>query len=121
MGPFVPLLPDELLIFLALGAGFALMLGAKKPAMVLFGTILIIALAGPFLDAALEALPLWLLVMLALVLLLGLLRLLANLVLGRDAAANFVAIMAAKICLGLISAPFRLVRALSRSLLNRDR
>jgi uncharacterized membrane protein YoaK (UPF0700 family) len=110
----MPLLPDELLIFLALGAAFSLMLGAKKLAMALLGTVLIVALAGPFVDAALEALPLWLLVLLALVLLLGLLRLLANLVLGRDAAADFIAIIAAKLFLGLVFAPFRLVRAIVR-------
>lgn len=114
MRSVLTLLPDEFLIFLALGAGFSLILGAKKLAMALLATALFVALAGPFLDAALEALPLWLLVLLALVLLLGLLRLLANLVLGRDAAADFIAIIAAKLFLGFVSAPFRIVRAIAR-------
>lgn len=69
------LLPQETWICLLVLAGFLLMFGFRKAAVSLIGTIILLALFSPFIDALVESLPTWMLVLLMLLTALSFLRL----------------------------------------------
>jgi hypothetical protein len=106
----VAVLPDQLLIFLVIAAAFALIVGARKTAGGLLAIVLFAALAGPFIEAAIGALPLWALLLLAVWLAVAAFRWLSELFLGRQAGPHFVAIVAAKAIESVFALPVRLLR-----------
>lgn len=84
------LLPPELVVFLIMGGGFALMLNAKRLAMTLFGAAVAIIFLPALLEPVLEILPGWLLNALLLVFGVGLVLTLLQFLIGNKAARRLL-------------------------------
>jgi len=100
-------LPDEAMVLVIAGIGLALMFGfiRGRAAMALLGTVILTLLAGPFIDALLDTLPGWVILLLLLFVVLALFRGVLSLFLGERAAAHAAGILAADV----IRAGFRLL------------
>jgi len=101
------LLPDEMLVLVIIGVGLALILGLirGRAAMGLLGAVVLVLLAGPFIDALLDTLPGWMLFLLLLFVAVALFRRALSLLLGPRAADEAVGSLAADV----IRAGFRLL------------
>ena len=88
-------LPEEFIPLLLIGAGLAMILGARKLAGALFMLVLVSVLLPPFLEPILERVPLWALLLIGVFIVLAVLREIAALFLGREAAATMVGTLAA--------------------------
>jgi hypothetical protein len=111
-------LPDEAMLLVIAGVGLALMLGfiRGRAAMGLLGTVLLVLLAGPFIDALLDTLPGWMLLLLLLWVGVALFRWVLSLLLGARAANEAVGSLAADIIRAglrllflLLCLPFRIL------------
>jgi hypothetical protein len=100
-------LPDEAMVLVIAGIGLALMFGfiRGRAAMGLLGTVILVLLAGPFIDALLDTLPGWMLLLLLLWVGVALFRWVLSLILGARAADEAVGSLAADV----IRAGFRLL------------
>lgn len=100
-------LPDEAMLLVIAGIGLALMFGffRGRSAAGLLGAVILVLLAGPFIDALLDALPGWMLLLLLLWVALALFRWVLSLLLGARAANEAVGSLAAD----MIRAGFRLL------------
>jgi hypothetical protein len=110
-------MPPELVIFMIVGAGMAMIVGARRLAATLMGVALAIIVLPVLLAPLFDALPGWLLVTLLVVLVLGMLRGLFELTLGKHSTDHMVGILAADVVRAVILAPFRLVGRLTRWML----
>jgi hypothetical protein len=112
-------LPDEALVLVIAAIGLALMvrLISGRAAATLLGTIVLLVLAGPFVEALFEVLPAWVSLLILLALAIWVLRALAGLLIGQRAADHMVGILAAdvvRILFALMFLPFRIVGWLVR-------
>jgi hypothetical protein len=100
-------LPDEAMVLVIAGIGLAMMFGfiRGRAAMALLGTVILTLLAGPFIDALLDMLPGWMLLLLLLWVGVALFRWVLSLILGARAADEAVGSLAADV----IRAGFRLL------------
>jgi len=101
------LLPDEAMPLVIVGIGLALILGLirGRAATGLLGAVILLSLAGPFIDALLGTLPGWLLLLVLLFVAVALFRSALSLLLGARAADEAVGNLAADV----IRAGFRLL------------
>jgi hypothetical protein len=92
-------LPDEALALVIIGIGLALIIGLirGRAAMGLLGTVVLVLLAGPFIDALLDTLPGWMLFLLLLFVAVALFRGALSLLLGARAADEAVGNLAADV------------------------
>lgn len=121
-------LPDSFMVIGIIAIAFGLILGfiTIRRALSLLGLVVLLLASGPFVDALFDYLwrvtPFWLLVPLVLIFLLGILRFLAQLVIGRAATDEMVGNLAAGIVRGtffafcrILTLPFRLITAKAKS------
>jgi hypothetical protein len=102
---FWTFLPDEALVLVIMAAGFALMLGFRRAAAGLLGTVVLFALLGPIIEGLVAGRsPGWQFLIIVLVGLV-LLRAVILLLLGRQTASH----LAALLLHDLILLPFRTV------------
>lgn len=115
------LLPDEVLLVVIVGIGFALTVGllSRGAAFAVIGMLLLFALLGPIAEGVMGELPPWIALALLVVFGLALLRGTAALVLGRRASDHMVGILAAdcvRFAFRLLFLPFRAVGGLVRAI-----
>lgn len=106
------LIPDAALPLVIVGVGLALMVGlvSGSTAFRFLGLIVLFALLSPFVEGVMGELPPWIALVILAVVILALLRGMANLVLGSRAAATMVGILAAEVvrlALRVLFLPFR--------------
>jgi hypothetical protein len=106
------ILPENFWIIIMVFAGIGLMLGiiSRQAAFGVLGTIVILALAIPFIDALFEDLPLWVLILLMIVFGFMFIRWTFNLFFGKRTTDHFAALILHDIFL----LPFRFIRYLFR-------
>jgi hypothetical protein len=114
MSWLLALLPDEFLPLLIAGIGLALILRILRvqAAMAIIGGILLSLLLGPFVEAILDFLPMWVSLLVLLFVGMSLLRGFLSLILGERAADHMVGSLAAELVKGLFSLlilPLRLI------------
>jgi hypothetical protein len=104
-------LPDEAMVLVIAGIGLALMFGfiRGRAAMALLGTVILTLLAGPFIDALLDMLPGWMLLLLLLWVGVALFRWVLSFIVGARAADEAVGSLTADV----IRAGFRLLLLLA--------
>jgi hypothetical protein len=119
MRNLIPFIPQEFVVFMIIGAGLALIVGARRIAMGLLGTAMAIIFLPVLLAPLFDALPGWLLVGLLVLFGLGMVRGLFELVIGRHSTDHMVGILAADVVRSMLLAPFRMVRWIVRLLLTR--
>lgn len=109
---FLALLPDNFLIIVLVIIGIALIFGilTRQRAFNLVGIVVIIALLSPFVYALFDNLPLWLLILLMFALILGMLRVMLNVLFGKGATDQFIG----QTMFAVFALPFRLLGALFR-------
>jgi ABC-type multidrug transport system fused ATPase/permease subunit len=110
-------MPPELVIFMIIGAGLAMIVGARSLAATLLGTAMAIIFLPVLLAPLFEALPRWLLVVLLVFFALGMLRALFEMAIGKHSTDHMVGILAADVVRATLLAPFRLIGWLARRLL----
>lgn len=128
MATFLMWLPDSFMVVGIIAIAFGLILGfiTIRRALSLLGLVVLLLSSGPFVDALFDYLwrvtPIWLLVPLILICLLGMLRFLIQLVIGKGAADEMIGNLAASIVRGTFYAfcrililPFRLLMAKAKS------
>jgi len=108
------LLPDEAMPLVIVGIGLALIVGLVRgrTGLGLLGMVVLVLLAGPFIDALLDTLPGWVILLLVLFVALALFRGVLSLLLGERAAGHAIGILAAdviRLCFGLLFLPFRIL------------
>ena len=110
-------IPDEWFVVIIAGIGLALILGIVRSgtAFGLIGTIIGMALLGPFIESFVDSLDLWVLILLMAIVGLYVLRLVLSLVLGKEGAGSFMGHLA----YDLFSWPFRILAGLIRLLVTR--
>ncbi len=111
-------LPEEALTLVIVGVGFALMLRVirGRTALGVLGVVALLLLLGPFVEALIETLPLWLILLLGIWFLLATGRALLALFIGRRAADEAVGSLAAsaigslfRLLIGFCVLPFRIL------------
>lgn len=109
------LLPDEAIVLVVAGIGLALVIGLRRAARALFG-LLVIMLLTPFLlplvDVAIDAMPLWFVLLAGAALCLAILRAALGIMVGRDAAAHAIGRLVAEAVLGMLRLVFLPLRLL---------
>lgn len=105
-------LPTSLIPLLFVAAGIAFILNLKALGGGLLAAGLVSVLAPPLLAPILEVLPLWLLLLLALVVATSTARAVLTLVVGRAASDHAIGILTADVVKALCCAPFRLLGGL---------
>ncbi|HED00475.1 MAG TPA: hypothetical protein ENN18_08835 [Proteobacteria bacterium] len=105
------LLPENAWVLMLILASILMIIGFRKAALGLVGSVCLLALLGPLVDTFMNALPDWLLVLL----LFGFVLFLFRLVLGRRVADNVISFL----LYDLIRAPFRLVLWIFRGMRRR--
>lgn len=81
------LLPSETWVLLLMAAGIMMIIGFRKAALGLAGTVLLLALFSPFIEALVDALPTWLLLTIMIFFIMSLLRF----ILGERMADHLIA------------------------------
>jgi hypothetical protein len=116
-------LPDEFMILIIVVVALAMMIGIVRgrTAAGIIGGLVLTLLAQPLIDALVDALPGWLLLLLLLGLVWWIIRAVAGLILGREAAGHMTGILAAdavrlvvRAMFWIIALPFRLIGAALR-------
>ena len=100
-----------------IGAGLAMIVGARSLAAALLGTAMAIIFLPLLLAPLFDALPGWLLVVLLVFFALGMLRALFEMAIGKHSTDHMVGILAADVVRATLLAPFRLIGWLARRLL----
>ena len=111
--------PPELAVFMFIGAGFAMLVGARKLAAGLIGATMAVIFLPILLAPLFDQLPSWLLWILLIFFGLGLLRSLFELLLGERATDHMVGILAADVVRVVLLSPFRMIGWMVRALLQR--
>ena len=99
-------IPEEAYALALVFAGLLMIIGFRRLAMQILGTILFFAFFGPFIDAMIETLPPWLFGLLMLLFVLSLFRM----VFGKGVTEHLIAFLLHD----LLMAPFRFIRWLLR-------
>lgn len=113
-------MPQELVLFMFVGAGLAMIVGARRIASGLLAAALAVIFLPALLAPLFDALPGWLLWALLVVFCLSLLRGLFVIAIGKNSTDHMVGILAADVVRATLLAPFRLIGWLAR-LLTRQR
>lgn len=106
VGRLLMFIPEEAYLPLLVLGGILMMIGLRQLALGLIGTVLALALLGPFIDALLDSLPPWLFALVALAMVVSLFRF----VFGRRVAENVLSYL----LYDLLLSPFRFLRWLIR-------
>ena len=112
-------MPPELVVFMIIGAGLAMIVGARSLAATLLGIAMAIIFLPVLLAPLFDALPGWLLVILLIFFALGMLRALFEMTIGKHSTDHMVGILAADVVRAALLAPFRLIGWALRALLLR--
>ena len=116
MKTLTTLIPDEMLVLLLAFAGILMVLGMRKAAI----SMAVLAIASPCVgvlaSVVLDALPLWMLVLLGLVMILSVLRGAASVLIGRHASDAMTGELAAGVVRGLLKLPLLALRVVWRAL-----
>jgi hypothetical protein len=106
------LLPDDALVLVIMGVGFALMIGllSRGAAFRILGTVLLLVALGPMLDPLIDLIPWWAQILILAGIALAVLQALAAVFIGRLAAAHMVGILAADVVRFVFRALFAPVR-----------
>lgn len=99
-------IPENVYALALAGAGLLMILGFRHLALQIFGTIILLAIFGPFIDAIVEALPPWLFALLMLCFVVSFVRL----IFGRGVTDRLIS----NLLYDLLMAPFRFIRWLLR-------
>ena len=113
------LLPQEALIAMVVGAGLAMIVGARRLAGALLGAATLLVILPVVLAPLFDLLPGWVLACLLVFFVLGLLRTLLQLLIGRSSANHTVGILVADVLRATLLAPFCLLGWLVRAVLGR--
>jgi len=111
-------IPKEALIFLIMGAGFALMFGQKNIAKWLMLLALTLAILPPFLEPIFSIMPNWIFILILVLLAFSMFRSLVVLLTGKEATDHMVGSLTADVVRFLFLAPFKMIRGLIRWLVN---
>lgn len=95
------LLPPETWVCLLVLAGILMIIGFRKAALSIVGSVLLLALLSPFIDALVDALPTWLLVIMMIFFVMSLFRF----ILGERVADHLIA----HLLYDIILMPFRFI------------
>jgi uncharacterized membrane protein len=95
------LVPEQAWVLLLVVAGLLMMIGFRRMAWTLVGSIILLALFSPFIDAIIDVLPLWFVAILIIFFGISFFRL----ILGRRIADNVISYL----IYDLIRAPFRFI------------
>ena len=112
-------MPTELVVFMIIGAGLAMIVGARSLAATLLGIAMAIIFLPVLLGPLFDALPGWLLVVLLFFFALAMLRALFEITIGKNSTDHMVGILAADVVRVALLAPFRLIGWVLRTLLRR--
>ena len=114
------LVPPQLFLFLLVGAGLALIVGAKRVASLLVVTVI----AGVFLPVILEPilsiLPLWLLIVVGVFAGFAVLRVLMGIFIGKKSTDYAVGALAGDGLKSIVTLPFRIIRWIFNRLVGRN-
>ena len=113
------LMPPEVFVLLLVGTGIALMLGARKIALLLIVTVLAGAFLPPIIDPILDSLPLWLLLVVGVLGGLAILRSVGELLMGKESTDHAVGTLATSGLKAALALPFRVLRWVVRLILPR--
>jgi hypothetical protein len=100
------LLPREFWVLLLMAAGIMMMIGFRKAALGIVGSVVLLALLSPFIDSLIDALPTWILIILMIFFAMSLLRF----VFGRGVADHLIS----HLLYDVILMPFRFIGWLFR-------
>lgn len=100
-------IPDEAFVVLIALLGLALILGilSRQVVFSILGTIILIALLSPFIEALFDSLPLWLVLTIAFIFILSIGRAILTLLFGKGATEHLVG----SIIYSIFTMPFRFV------------
>lgn len=112
--------PQELVVFMIVGAGLAMIVGARRFAAGLLGAAFAIIFLPVLLAPLFDVLPGWLLIAFFVLFGLGMLRGLFELVIGKHSTDHMVGILAADVVRSMFLAPFRMIGWIVRLLLRRQ-
>lgn len=105
------LVPEQAWVLVLVVAGILMILGFRKMAWTLVGSIILLALLSPYIEALIDVLPLWLIGILIVIIGISFFRL----ILGRRIADNVISYLV----YDLIRAPFRFIFWLLRGPIRR--
>jgi len=99
-------IPEEAYALVLVFVGLLMIIGFRQLALQVFGTVLLLAFFGPFIDAIIDALPPWLFALLMFCFVVSLVRL----IFGRGVSDRLIS----NLLYDLLMAPFRFMRWLFR-------
>lgn len=108
--------PPEMAALLIAGSGMAMIFGARALAGSLFAFAIALVFLPVLLAPLFDALPAWLLIGLLIFFGLGLIRAMANILIGKNSTDHMVGILAADTVRFAFIAPFRLIAWIVRAL-----
>ena len=117
MRNLIPFIPQELVVFMIVGAGLAMIVGARRIASGLLVTALTVIFMPVLLAPLFDTLPGWLLWCVIVVFGLSLLRGLFVVAIGKNSTDHMVGILVADVVRTALLAPFRFIGWLARRLL----
>ena len=114
------LVPPQLFLFLLLGAGLALIVGAKRLAVILVVTVIACVFLPVILEPILASLPFWLLLLVGAFAVFAILRAIMEMTIGKKSTDHAVGALAADGLKNLIALPFRIIRWIFNLLVGRN-
>jgi hypothetical protein len=120
MRNLILLVPQELVVFMIVGAGLAMIVGARRFAAGLLGAAFAVIFLPVLLAPLFDLLSGWLLVILLVFFAMGMLRTLFEMTIGRQSTDHMVGTLAADVVRSMLLAPFRMIGWLFRLLLRRQ-
>ena len=116
----VSLIPPQLFVFLLVGAGIALIVGAKRLATILVITVIAGAFLPVILEPILASLPFLLLLLVGAFAVFAILRAIMEMTIGKKSTDHAVGALAADGLKNLIALPFRIIRWIFNLLVGRN-
>ena len=113
-------MPPELVVFMIVGAGLAMIVGARSLAASLLGVAMAIIFLPVLLAPLFDVLPGWLVVGLLFLFGLALLRALFEITIGKNSTDHMVGILAASAVWWALRAPFRFIGWVVRAAFRRN-
>ena len=106
----VGLVPPQLFLFLLVGAGIALIAGAKRVATILVVTVIAVAFLPVILEPILASLPFWLLLVVGALAGFAILRAIMGIFIGKKSTDYAVGALVADGLKSIVALPFRIIR-----------
>jgi hypothetical protein len=106
----VGLVPPQLFVFLLVGAGIALIVGAKRVATILVVTVTAVVFLPVILEPILASLPFWLLLVVGALAGFTILRAIMQMAIGKKSTDHAVGTLAADGLKGMVAVPFRIIK-----------